>query len=72
MPELRVPGPRSVALQAARLERDSGGFRRAKADGMERGARQAGGFIAKSAGVAAQAGGLKREHARRRDPAPCR
>ncbi len=51
------------------MERDNVRFR-AKAASLEHGALQAGGFCAKSAVVALQAGGLKRDTARPRDTVP--
>ena len=66
----RVSRPRGVALQAAGLESDNGRLG-AKAAGLERATLQAGDFCAKSAVVAIQAGGLKRDTARPRDTAPC-
>ncbi len=65
-----VSRPRSVALQAAGLERDNGRVS-AKAAGLERAELQAGGFCAKSVVVVLQAGGLKRDTSRPRDTVPC-
>ncbi len=71
MPELRVPGPRGVALQAAGLERDNRRFR-ANAAGLEHGALQAGGLSSTSVVVAPPAGGLKRHTTRLKDTVPGR